>query len=258
MKKISIYLLMIILVMSAIGCGGGKNKGSGYTYKWGAGGGSVSGLSMKSGEEPSTPIYSGAVAPPFASVKYGTNETVGGVAIYTYLDGVPVRSNYAVDPADGSMDVAGPYSEIDIFRPIHTGISNVTATYNGETLTIPVHTYYAYTFDGLTYLDFDTMTVYPGANLAADVLFNGPNYKAPYGYQALSGAIISSIVSAPSGYYRELDFGQEYWAGYYDEVNMSIIKTSEGKHVKLRFMSWGYGGTTFCFWVSDTNGNFDL
>lgn len=258
MRKLFTTFLIIVFAVSIVGCGGSKNKGSNYTYKWSPGGGGVTAskfVAADVGEEP--PAYSGASVPPFASVD-ALGATVGHVAIYTYFDGVPVRSNYTVDPSDGAMDVTGVGGVIDIFRPIRTGILNVTATYNGEALTIPVHTYYAYTFDGLTYLDFDTMTVYPdGSNPAVDVLFYDANFKAPYGYITVPDTVISSVMSAPSGLYRELGFGQEYWAGYYDDVvsGVTFIKTSENRFVKLSFISWG-SGATFCFWVSDENGVF--
>lgn len=265
MKKIFIVFLVMVLV---VGCGGSSSnqKSPKYTYKWSTGSSvSTSGITTMNNneteeepEEPS-PIYKGTVVPPYASVRYPTSETVGTVSIYTYLDGVPVRSNYVVDPADGTIDVTGVNNDIDYFKPIKTGIISIAASYDEYTLTIPVHVYWAYKYDGLIYLDFDTMTVYPtGANPAVDVLLGGTNFKAPYGYLTVPDAFISTVASAPSGSYRKLGFDQEYWAGYFDNVvtGITIIKTSEGRYVKLRYMSWGYDGTTFCFWVSDTNGVF--
>lgn len=264
MKKIFIVFLVMVLV---VGCGGSSSnqKSPKYTYKWSTGSSvSTSGITTMNNneteeepEEPS-PIYNGTVVPPYASVRYPTSETVGTVSIYTYLDGVPVRSNYVVDPADGTIDVTGVNNDIDYFKPIKTGIISIAASYKEYTLTIPVHVYWAYTFDTLIYIDFDTMTIYPdGDDPAVDVLLGGTNLKAPYGYQAISHAALSTITTAPDGFYRQLPFDQEYWAMYYDNIsNGAIIKTDEGRYVKMRFMSWGYGGVTFCFWVSDINGVF--
>lgn len=261
MKKIFVVFLILILIFSVLGCSSGSKKDPEYTYKWGTTANSVSAFNfivMGAEEDPPQPVYSGSIVPPFAAVSYGINETVMGIAVYTYLNGIPVRSNYAVDSTNGIMSVTGPNNEIDIFMPKKTGVLPIIARYNEYSLTISVHVYWAYTINGLTYVDLDTMTVYPdGTNPAVDILFGGANFKAPYGYQALHyDTVLSTVTAAPDGNYRILDFNQEYWAAYYDNVSKSIIKTSEGKYVKLCFLSQGSLGTTFCFWISDTNGIF--
>lgn len=267
MKKTLFLVLILVLTVSVWGCGGSNKppqKGSGYTYKWspGVSSASVEALNFgtmsegEEGEDPPPPVYSGSVVPPFACVRYGTNETVMGVVLSTYYDGTPVESDYACDPANGSMGKTGTGEEY--FKPAKTGILPITATYNGEVLTIPVHAYPAYTC-GLVYFDFDTMTVHPdGSDPGVDVLFNNANFKSRYGYQALPYAtVISEVTSVPGGEYKILGFDQDYWAAYFDNVDRSIIKTSENKYVKLCFLSTGPLGATFCFLISDNAGVFE-
>ncbi len=223
-----------------------------YVYRWSSGAGSA--LSVKAAEDVYTAGYSGSSIPPYGSIMVDENTTQGVAALETYWEeeGVltPVISDYTCDEADGSFTINA--GEITVFLPKRVGICIVTATWNGNTLQIPILVYRAinldrpnkkgFSFDTLTYNESGGDFYLPSTGLYT-------RFTCPFGYQILTGTYISNVTSAPSGDYvignADLEAGQ-----------VLIVKTFDGKYAKVSLISVGFGVTLTVF-VSDENGNFE-
>jgi hypothetical protein len=245
MKKIFVILLIMIIVVGCGGSGGGSGSKR-YDYKWSNGStiplaylrpSSLSSVVYAADE----PAYIGSEIPPFSSWSEG-GYMGSFLLIFTYYGGVRVSSTCTIDPADGEVteyDLGGG----DLVPSVvvnRQGLFRVTATYEGNTLDIPVRIYHF----GSIWLE--------NADLDSDGIKDIENLNALFGYRVVDHSYLSLVFSAPGGEYSpnaplvELTYGKIY-----------IIKTSSGRYCK--FWPTGsngpnsYNGMDF---LSDENGNF--
>lgn len=254
-KKNILFVISIILagLILITGCsGGGSGRRTGYTYKWSNGETKLAKtLSVSpqlnfiayADEDDGGPTFLGPEIPPFTSVDDG-NRVCGYMLIQTYYNGSEVQSVCTCDPSDGEIteyDLSGRGDYIvPWFIPKHQGVLHVTATYNNETLDIPVRVYH-FGYTNLNRMDFDK----DGINDIQD-------FTALYGCRIIDNEYLSLVSSAPEGEYSSntplsgFVFGKIY-----------IIKTSSGRYCK--FWPTGYAGEnsyTGVDFLSDENGNF--
>jgi hypothetical protein len=282
MKKLFILFLILILAVSVIGCGGGNKKdddpilpSSRYIYEWSPSA-EVSESSMLSASsfaasDFTASSYSSSIIPPYCalSITDGSAQMMSVITTYNevteIVEGDPVIyknavvSDFACNAADGSLSVTS--GESTVFSPIRLGLLSITATWNGNTLNIPVKIYHFTILNGSlgpeTAFDFDNM-VASNDNLSpnTDLYFNSYGFQTPYGSEIVSNTygmpLISSILNAPAGAYSTTNAGNPNFP--YDTL---IIKTSGGKYVKLIQTSQGTQGRGLVFFVSDNAGVFE-
>jgi hypothetical protein len=264
MKKNIASLLILLLLNIAVGCSsGGSSKrpdetSNKYYYKWTNGISSISASAYTKSSsifnslivyadnegETNEMTYLGPEIPPFASLDDG-NRMCGFLLILTYYGNVLVNSTCTCNPDDGEIteyDLSGTGNLfVPSFIAKKQGVFNITATYNNETLNIPVRIYH-----------FGTINL-PEMDLDDDGILDIENFKANYGYQVISNSYLSLISSAPAGDYLENTPLTQF---IYNKIY--IIKTSSNKYCKI----WptGYCGENAYNCVdclSDVNGNFD-
>jgi hypothetical protein len=259
MKKIITIFFVISLIVAITGCGGGKGGGNndnpaktGYYYMW-------SNNNLTSAYAKPIPLsvfnsvvyadepgkYLGSEIPPFASV-YPSPEGYlqsGTLLIYTYYNGAQVKSICTCDPNDGRIVGYDPGSgdTIPSFVAKKPGLFHVTATYNNETIDIPVS---IYNF-GIVDLDH--------ADLDGDGINDIDNLSALYGYQVINNGHLSLVSSAPTGEYIQTPLSEFTYGKIY------VIKTSKpGMYCKI--YPTGYSGENdynSMNFLSDSDGNFD-
>jgi hypothetical protein len=239
MKKL--YVLLFIGVIIFTGCGGGGNhSGTGYQYKWSNG---ITTLTYTKAAFNSVvyadgPGYIGSEIPPFSGVDDG-GRMGSTLLIFTYYNGDEVKS--VCTSTDGQVadyDLGGHTAPSFIANS--QGLFNITATYNGETINIPVRIYH---FGGID-LDF--------ADLDGDGNNDIFNFSALYGYQVINNAALSLVSSAPVGEYVQTPLPDFTYGKIY------VIKTSSGKYCKV-YPTGAAGGNNYnsMNFLSDVNGNFD-
>lgn len=269
MKKNIALLLVLSLIITVVGCSGGSDKKTDkpvipqkprYYYKWSNGITSAPVVRLKQqpilnkftayAEEGET-TYIGSEIPPFSSLDDG-NRVCGTLLIFTYYNNVLVNSTCTCDPEDGEITEYDLSGTGDLFVPSfvakRTGKFTVTATYNGETLTIPVR---VYRFGNMS-RDYD-----------GDGIRDINNLNIPNGYHVIENDYLSLVTSAPTGTY--VDTPLPYSTDPMDVCGrIYVIKTSGGKYAKV----WPTGGCSAVdnghiidyncvYYVSDGNGDFE-
>jgi hypothetical protein len=231
MKKFVFMFLTLFLLLSVVGCGGGKpevnnpsdDKPTGYYYKWG------NGVSPLTYNKPvrvngstvyaaSLATYLGKTVPPFTALDDLYRQS-GTLLIYTYYNDAPVNSAYSCDPNDGSIgeyDLSGDGTNIAAsFTAKKHGIFHITATYNGETLDIPIR---IYRFSAVDLNDFD---------LDNDGITDIKDLTAVYGCQIVDSNTLPLVTNALPGDYSQTMLTKLEYTKIY------IIKTSSGRFLKL-------------------------
>lgn len=268
MKKNIAFLLVLSIVVTILGCSSGNNRNNngntnskGYYYKWSNGILTTSHAKTLSnfrssiayaedGEDGETTYISSEI-PPFSSLDDG-GRVCGTLLIFTYYNDTLVNSTCTCNPDDGEIieyDLSGTG---DLFVPSfvakRTGKFTVTATYNGETLTIPVR---VYRFGNMS-RDYD-----------GDGIGDINNLNIPNGYQVIENKYLSLVTSAPTGMY--VDTPLPYSTDPMDVCGrIYVIKTSSGKYAKVlptgscSAVDNGHIIDYNClYWVSDENGDFE-
>lgn len=265
MKKNIAFLLVLSIVVTILGCSSGNNRNNngntnskGYYYKWSNGilttshAKTLSNLrsSIAYAEDVET-TYIGSEIPPFSSLDDG-GRVCGTLLIFTYYNNVLVNSTCTCDPEDGEITEYDLSGTGDLFVPSfvakRTGMFTVTATYNGETLTIPVR---VYRFGNMS-RDYD-----------GDGIRDINNLNIPNGYQVIENKYLSLVASAPTGTY--VDTPLPYST---DPMNVCgriyVIRTSSGKYAKVlptggcSAIDNGHIIDYNCvYWMSDENGEFE-
>jgi hypothetical protein len=258
---ISSFICLILaakveLVITIVGCSGGSNKKTDkpvtknrYYYKWSNGMSSASdrvkpaSTFISFNDDENSSMYNGSEIPPFSSLD-DAGEMGGYLLIFTYYDDTLVNSTCICDSSDGEIteyDLNGNGFIVPSFVAKKRGIYNVTATYNNETLIIPVRIY-----------RFQPINL-PGMDLDGDGILDINNFQAKYGYQVIDNTHLSLIFTAPIGDYLA---DTPLTAFMYNKIY--VIKTSSGRYCKI----WptGYCGEhtyNSVQFLSDTNGQFD-
>ncbi len=263
MRKIIAILFVMSLIVAITGCGGsgggnnGDNNGSpstrsGYYYMWSSNIVLTSAYAKPLSIFNSSVVYAddnsglmGSEIPPFASVfpsAGGGYQQSGTILIFTYYNKVLVKSTCTCDPNEGEIvdyDLGNGYI-VPSFIAKKPGLFHATATYNGETIDIPVRIYHFGIID-LDHSDLD-------GDGTADI--NG--LSALYGYQVINNGYLSLVSSAPTGEYTKNTSLPEFIYG-----KIYIVKTSSGKYCKVYPTGYcgenDYNNVNF---LSDENDNF--
>lgn len=270
MKKNIAFLLVLSIVVTILGCSSGNNRNNngntnskGYYYKWSNGITSAPVVRLKQQpilnkftayaedvEEGET-TYIGSEIPPFSSLDDG-GRVCGTLLIFTYYNDTLVNSTCTCDPEDGEITEYDLSGTGDLFVPSfvakRTGKFTITATYNGETLTIPVR---VYRFGNMS-RDYD-----------GDGIRDINNLNIPNGYQVIENKYLSLVTSAPTGTYVDtpLPYSTDHMAVC---GRIYVIRTSSGKYAKVlptggcSAVDNGHIIDYNClYWVSDENGDFE-